>query len=119
MTDFIIKRSGEKVPFDRSKLEKWAEWAANNEVNWQEILDKALVRCPNGVTTKDFHKALIDTCTDTLDFNKVKKPNKTIGDKTYENWSIPSYELSLDVIVKKGTKSTFKSNDISEAEFNK
>ena len=25
MTDFIIKRSGEKVPFDRSKLEKWLE----------------------------------------------------------------------------------------------
>ncbi len=54
-----------------------------------------------------------------LDFNKIKQPNERIGNSIYENWSVPSFELSLDVIVTKGTKSTFKSNDISEAEFNK
>jgi hypothetical protein len=54
-----------------------------------------------------------------LDFNKIKKPNERIGNNIYENWSVPSFELSLDVIVTNATKSTFKSNDISEAEFNK
>jgi hypothetical protein len=54
-----------------------------------------------------------------LDFNKIKQPDKRIGNEIYENWSVPSFELSLDVIVTKGTKSAFKSSDISEAEFNK
>ncbi|HQV77619.1 MAG TPA: SH3 domain-containing protein [Chitinophagales bacterium] len=53
-----------------------------------------------------------------LDFNKIKQPNQRIGNEIYENWSVPSFELSLDVIVTKGTKPTFRSNDISEAEFN-
>ncbi|MEO7174744.1 MAG: SH3 domain-containing protein [Saprospiraceae bacterium] len=38
---------------------------------------------------------------------------------SYEKDQIPYYELYLDAIVKKGEKSTFKSNNISEAEFNK
>ena len=104
MTDFIIKRSGEKVPFDRSKLEKWAEWAANNEVNWQEILDKALIRCPNGVTTKDFHKALIDTCTDTLDFNKVKMAARLLVGQLYKDvfgkFGIPDLKTFYKQMVK-------------------
>ena len=53
-----------------------------------------------------------------LDFNKIKQPNQRIGNDIYENWNVPSYELLLDVKVTKGTKSTFKANDISEAEFN-
>jgi hypothetical protein len=54
-----------------------------------------------------------------LDFNKVKQPNERIGNNIYENWSVPSFELSLDVIMAKRKKSKFKSNDISETEFNK
>lgn len=44
-----------------------------------------------------------------LDYNVIHK---------YDRDQVPSYELSLFVIVTKGTKSTFKSNEISEAEFN-
>ena len=47
---------------------------------------------------------------DILDFNVVH-----LNDRD----QIPYFELSLDVIVSRGEKSTFKSNDISEAEFNK
>jgi hypothetical protein len=82
---------------------------------------------------KDYRKKIVDNLcfvkfmknaqyekgSEILDFNKIQKPNQRIGDKIYENWSVPSFELSLDVIVTKGTKSTFKSNDISEADFNK
>jgi hypothetical protein len=82
---------------------------------------------------KDYRKKIVDNLcyvkfmnnaqyekgSEILDFNKIKQPDETVGDKIYENWSVPSFELSLDVIVKKGTKSTFKANDISESEFNK
>ena len=81
---------------------------------------------------RDFRQKIIDNqCTvkfmenpsykkgdDILDFNKIKKPNQIIGNDVYENWSVPSFELFLDVIVTKGGK-TFKSDNISEAEFNK
>jgi hypothetical protein len=45
-----------------------------------------------------------------LDYNVIHKN---------DGYQVPSFELSLDVIVKRGTKPTFNSNDISEAEFNK
>jgi hypothetical protein len=45
-----------------------------------------------------------------LDYNVIHK---------YDRDQVPSFELSLDVIVTRGTQTTFKSNDISEAEFNK
>jgi hypothetical protein len=54
-----------------------------------------------------------------LDFYKIKQPNQIIGNDIYENWSIPSFELSLDVIVTKVAQSKFKSNAISETEFNR
>jgi hypothetical protein len=54
-----------------------------------------------------------------LDFNKIKQPNERIGNEVYENWSIPSFELSLDVVKTKELSSIFKSSNISEAEFNK
>jgi hypothetical protein len=82
---------------------------------------------------KDYRKKIVDnTCyvkfmknaqyekgLEILDFNKIKQPNTSDGNDIYENWDVPSFELSLDVIVTKGTKSTFKANDISETEFNK
>lgn len=53
-----------------------------------------------------------------LDFNLVKQPNKIIGNQVSENWSVPSFELSLDVVVKKGIRPNFKANNISEEKFN-
>lgn len=47
---------------------------------------------------------------DKLDFNIINSYNRT---------QVPSFELSLNVIVTRETIPSFKSNDISEAEFNK
>lgn len=47
---------------------------------------------------------------ESLDYNVIHK---------YDSKQVPSFALSLDVIVTRGTKPTFNSNDISEAEFNK
>jgi uncharacterized protein YgiM (DUF1202 family) len=62
---------------------------------------------------------------ETLDFFKIKKQNTIEGNIEYENWDVPSFELSLNIEYTKNTKYTserfhdFKSNKISESEFNK
>lgn len=56
---------------------------------------------------------------DILDFYLVKKPNNKVGDKEYENWDIPSFELNLEMVVSKKSGNEFSTNNISEAEFNK
>ncbi len=83
---------------------------------------------------KDIRKKIIDdTCyvkfmnnanyekgTKILNFKLIKQPDKTIGNDVYENWSVPSYELFLDIIESKNSKEkAFVSKNISEAEFNK
>jgi hypothetical protein len=54
-----------------------------------------------------------------LDFNLIKNPDRRIGDRIYESWSVPSFELFLDVIETYGADKKFKANSISEEEFNK
>lgn len=53
-----------------------------------------------------------------LDFNLIKQPDTRTGNEIYENWKVPSFELSLDVIFTKETHQTFEANEISEEEFN-
>ena len=56
----------------------------------------------------------------TLDYRKVKKPNTIEDGKEYENWSLPSFELSLNVEYGKDDGfNSLKSNKISEDQFNK
>ena len=57
--------------------------------------------------------------TDILDFYKVKQPDERIGNEMYENWIIPSFELTLDLLSIDKLVDTFRSNTINEAEFNK
>lgn len=57
--------------------------------------------------------------TQILDYNKIKEPDSKIGNSNYENWSVPSYELLLDVIIGNNKDSRFKKSEISEREFNK
>jgi hypothetical protein len=56
--------------------------------------------------------------TDILDYNLQRHPDKQIGNQIRESWTVPSFELSLDVI---GTDmhNTFESKNINEEEFNK
>lgn len=54
-----------------------------------------------------------------LDFYLKKRPNNKVGDKEYENWDVPSFELSLDVVTLKNASNEFSTNNISEVEFNK
>ena len=60
--------------------------------------------------------ALYERGEEILSFYKLKKENTVVGDYTYENWEIPSYELFLDVIFAEGQE--FDANSISEEDFN-
>jgi len=53
-----------------------------------------------------------------LDYNIIKEPDTRVGNNVYENWNVPSFELSLDVIETNCISQNFKSKDISEEEFN-
>lgn len=71
---------------------------------------------------KFLRDATYEKGTNTLDFYKVKKPNTYEGDYVYENWSLPSFELSLNIEYTKGNSNgfnSFLSNTISEQDFNK
>jgi len=72
----------------------------------------------NKCFVKFMKNALYEKGTEILDFNIVKRPSTKVGNNVYENWDVPSFELSLDVIEKIGISQTFQSKDISEEEFN-
>ncbi len=73
----------------------------------------------NQCEVKFLKNPLYEKGKDILDYYKVKKPNKIVGNQEYESWSVPSFELSLDVVISNSGSSTFKANNISEEEFNK
>ena len=54
-----------------------------------------------------------------LDYYKVKRPNTIEGDYEVEHWQLPSYELNLNTEFTKGSFNTFRSNKITEVDFNK
>jgi hypothetical protein len=73
----------------------------------------------NQCYVKFIRNAIYEKGSDILDFNKTQKPDQIVGSKVYKNWSVPSFELTLDVITTKGNGKTFSANNISESEFNK
>lgn len=86
MSDFIIKNSGEKVRFDVSRLTKWKKEAElRNVTDWADVVDKAIKRCPNALTTKDLHKALIDTCMESLDYDKCQVAARLMIGQLYKD----------------------------------
>lgn len=60
----IVKRNGEKVPFDPDKLNKWAEWAADIGVDWSSVVLESCRKCYDGCTSIELHQAMIDSCID-------------------------------------------------------
>lgn len=62
MIKTVIKRDGSAVEFDPTKLNRWAEWATNNQVSWSDVVMNAVKKLSDNCTTKDIHQALIDTC---------------------------------------------------------
>ena len=70
---------------------------------------------------KFMRDAVYEKGTERLDYYKAKKPDTREGDYIVEHWSLPSFELSLNVeftSMSLNNSKDFHSNKISETEFN-
>lgn len=68
---------------------------------------------------KFMKNAMYEKGMEILDYNLVKRADTRVGENVYENWEVPCFELSLDVVRTTGVSQDFKSTGISEEEFNK
>lgn len=85
MLSTVIKRNGSVVPFDPSKLNKWAEWADKTGINWSSVALKAYSKCFDGCKTSDLQQALIDACIDKADTAHFKMAGRLLVGNTYKD----------------------------------
>lgn len=93
----IVKRNGEKVPFDPDKLNKWAEWASEVGVDWSSVVLEACRKCHDGCSTTDLHNSMIAACVDQETTQHLKMAGRLyIGDLIKETFgglgNIPSLQ---------------------------
>lgn len=74
----IIKSDGSRVPFDPEKLNKWAQFASDNDVSWSDITLKAIRKCYDGCSTKDIHQAMIDVCVEQEDNKHLRMAGRLL-----------------------------------------
>ena len=63
-TTAVIKRDGSKQPFDSDKIERWAAYAAQHDVDWKEVAKTTIERLTSTVTTEEIHTTMIKVCLD-------------------------------------------------------
>ena len=84
MIKSVIKRNGEVVEFDPNKLNKWAEWASESKVSWSEIVMSATKKLSDMCSTKDIHKALIDTCLEKATYQHADVAARLLAGEIYK-----------------------------------
>lgn len=62
MLRFVKKRNGSTEKSDPTKLSRWAEWAANKNVGWSNVLLEAIRSLPETAKSEDIQTALINSC---------------------------------------------------------
>lgn len=62
MISYVVKADGTQQPFDPNKLNKWAEYATKYGGNWSEIAIETFKRLPEGASTEDIHRIMIQVC---------------------------------------------------------
>jgi ribonucleoside-diphosphate reductase alpha chain len=95
MITMVIKRDGTSVPFDVNKLNKWGEWAANNQVSWSDVVFKAMRKLTEGCSTEDIIKALIDACLDNNSYEHSKMAARLLVGDIYKEVFGSFVELPL------------------------
>lgn len=128
MLDYKIeKRDGTKEDFSINKLNKWFEWAKSKDIELESLLSQAISRCPNGVSTEDFHKAMIDACVDHKDDKYLKVAARlligSVWKKAFHNTldikfkgEYPSLKVYVDKVISLGLyeKTLFSDEEIEE-----
>lgn len=80
----VVKRNGDLVDFDDNKLNKWAEWAANSNVPWSDVVLQAMRQVTEGCTTADIQDALIKVCVDHGDSKHLAMASRLLVGKVYK-----------------------------------
>lgn len=78
MIEYVIKSSGEREDFDAEKLNKWAEFAAQYDVDWSAIVLEAYRKSYNGCTTIELHQAMIDACVEREDHPHLRMAGRLL-----------------------------------------
>ena len=68
----LKKRNGTVQDFNPDKLNKWAEWAANLNVEWASVALGAYKKCYDGCTSAELQDAMISECLDREDTPHLK-----------------------------------------------
>lgn len=66
---YVVKRSGEKEPFQPSKIKRILKWATENikDIDFDQIAQHFEFNyTADGITTENIHKSLIDSCLDLI-----------------------------------------------------
>lgn len=85
MLTHIVKRDGTIENFNPNKLNKWAEWASNLNVEWSSIALDAVKKCNDGCSTKDLQKAMIMACIDREDVSHLLMAGRLYAGDMYKN----------------------------------
>ena len=69
----VTKRDGTSEPFDKVKVQRWAEYAARHNVDWEEVSAATLARLPSRISTEEIHETMISVCLDKehIDYSRV------------------------------------------------
>lgn len=68
----VIKRDGTIQPFDEAKLNRWASYAARDDVEWGIIARETFKRLPEVCTSQQIHETMINVCLaqESLEFSR-------------------------------------------------
>lgn len=69
----VIKRDGTRQPFDKSKIYRWAAYAAKHGVDFKVIADQTISRLTSETSTEEIHETMMNVCLDKeqLDYSRV------------------------------------------------
>jgi len=81
----VKKRDGTYEPFNADKLNRWAEWAADLNVEWSSIALEAYKKCYDGCTTSELQSAMISACIDREDTAHLKMAGRLYAGDVYKN----------------------------------
>lgn len=68
----VIKRDGTIQPFDEAKLNRWASYAARDDIEWGIIARETFKRLPDVCTSEQIHTTMINVCLaqESLEFSR-------------------------------------------------
>ena len=103
----VKKRDGTYEHFNADKLNRWAEWASDLDVEWSSIALDAVKKCFDGCSTSDLQGAMISACIDRADSAHLYMAGRLYAGDTYKvvfgsHTNIPTLREMYNSMILKG-----------------